>query len=143
VTVPLQAARFEDASVAAGQSYCYVARLVAATEPVVESASSNEVCLAVKDVAAPAAPTGVAVLVRDDAVEVSWSPSSEADLAVYRVYRARPGAPPQRIAEVAAGESTYRDTAAERGTPLLYTVTAVDTAGNESPPAASAVGSLP
>jgi hypothetical protein len=140
--VPLQVASLEDPA-APGQSFCYVVRLVAATAPVIESASSNEACLAVKDVAAPAAPAGVAVLVREGAVEVSWSPSSEADLAVYRVYRARPGEAPQRIAEVAAGESTYRDTALPRATPFLYTVTAVDAAGNESPPSAAAEGSLP
>ena len=141
--VPLQVAAFEDSAAAPGQSFCYVVRLVAATEPVIESGSSNEVCLAVKDVAAPAAPAGVASLVRDGAVELSWSPSAEPDLAVYRVYRARSGAAPERIAEVAAGESTYRDTAAERGVPFLYTVTAVDTAGNESPPSAPAEGSVP
>lgn len=141
--MPLQVAAFEDQSAAPGQSFCYVARLVAATEPVIESASSNEVCLAVKDVAAPAPPAGVAVLVRDGAVEVSWSPSSEPDLAVYRVYRARHGEAPQRIAEVAAGESTYRDTTLASGPPFLYTVTAVDAAGNESPPSAPAEGSLP
>ena len=141
--VPLQVAAFEDSSAAPGQSFCYVARLAAATEPVIESASSNEVCLAVKDVAAPAAPAGVTALVREGALELSWSPSSEPDLAAYRVYRARSGGAPERIAEVAAGESTYRDAALERGVPFLYTVTAVDSSGNESPPSTPAEGSLP
>jgi len=143
MAVPLQAATFEDTAAAPGQSVCYVVRLVAATAPVIESVSSNEACLAVKDVAAPAAPAGVAVLVREGAIEVSWSPSSEPDLAVYRVYRGAPGAAPKRLAEVAAGESTYRDTPAEHGVPFLYTVTAVDAAGNESPPSDAAEGSLP
>jgi hypothetical protein len=143
VPVPLQVAAFEDSSAAPGQSFCYVARLAAATEPVIESGSSNEVCVSVKDVAAPAAPAGVTALVREGALELSWSPSSEPDLAVYRIYRARPGAAPQRVAEVAAGESTYRDASLERGVPFLYTVTAVDGAGNESPPSAPAEGSLP
>jgi fibronectin type 3 domain-containing protein len=140
--VPLQSAAYED-SAAPGQSLCYVVRMAAATQPVIESASSNEVCMEVKDVEAPAAPSGVAALVRDDAVELSWSPSSEPDLAGYRVYRARPGSAPERIAEVAPGESAYRDAAAERGVSFLYTVTAVDGAGNESPPSAPAEGSLP
>jgi hypothetical protein len=143
VRAPLQVTAFADEAVAPGRSVCYVARLVAATEPVIESESSNEVCLAVKDVAAPAAPAGVTALAREGAVEVSWSPSSEPDLAVYRVYRARPGATPQRVAEVAAGESTFRDSALERGVPHLYTVTAVDSAGNESLPSAPAEGALP
>jgi hypothetical protein len=143
VHAPLQAAAFDDETVAPGQKVCYVARLVAATDPVIESESSNEVCLEVRDVEAPAAPTGVTALAQDGAVEVSWSPSSERDLAGYRVYRAPPGGAPERVAEVGAGESTYRDTAAPAGETRVYTVTAVDAAGNESPPSAPAEGGLP
>ena len=143
VRAPLQVASFRDEGLAPGQGVCYVARLVASTEPVIESESSNEVCLTVKDVEPPAAPTGVAALVRDGAMEVSWSPSSEPDLAAYRVYRARAGAAPERLAEVGAGESAYRDTTLAAGVPHVYTVTAVDAAGNESPPSAPAEGALP
>ena len=143
VRAPLQVARHGDETVARGQSVCYVARLVAATDPVIESGSSNEVCLTVKDVEAPAAPTGVTALARDGAVEVSWSPSSERDLASYRVYRAAPSGSRERVAEVGAGESTFRDTAAGAGVTYVYTVTAVDAAGNESPPSAPAEGALP
>ena len=143
VRAPLQVALLDDATVAAGQKVCYVARLVAATEPVIESESSNEVCLEVRDVEPPAAPTGVTALARDGAVEVSWSPSSERDLAGYRVYRSAPGGAPERVAEAGAGESTYRDTAVAAGVTRVYTVTAVDAAGNESPPSAPAEGGLP
>jgi fibronectin type 3 domain-containing protein len=97
----------------------------------------------VKDVAAPAAPTGVAALARDGALEVSWSPSSEPDLAGYRVYRATAGGTPERLAEVGPGESAFRDTTAPSGAPHFYTVTAVDAAGNESPPSTPAEGALP
>jgi hypothetical protein len=143
VRAPLQVAAWDDETVTTGQKVCYVARLVAATEPVIESDSSNEVCLDVRDVEAPAAPTGVTALARDGAVEVSWSPSSERDLAGYRIYRAAPGGAPERIAEAGAGESTYRDTAVAAGVTRVYTVTAVDAAGNESPPSAPAEGGLP
>jgi hypothetical protein len=143
VRAPLQVASFKDEGVASGQSVCYVSRLVASTEPVIESEPSNEACVTVKDVEAPAAPTGVAALARDGGVEVSWSPSSEPDLAAYRVYRAAAGAPPERLAEVGAGESSYRDTAVAAGVTHVYTVTAVDAAGNESPPSAPAEGGLP
>ena len=60
-------AAFDDEAVAPGQKICYVARLVAATDPVIESESSNEVCLEVRDVEAPAAPTGVTALAREGA----------------------------------------------------------------------------
>jgi len=134
---------FRDTTIAPGERWCYVVRTVASTEPVVESASSGEACLENKDVFPPAAPTGVAALVHDDGVEVSWSPSLEADLASYRVYRAAAGAPPIRVAEVAAPETSLRDVAAPRGAVLAYTVTAVDRDGNESPPSAAVEASRP
>jgi len=85
----------------------------------------------------------VAALVQDDGIEVSWSPSLEADLASYHVYRAAAGAPPLRVGEVVAPETSFRDTAAPRGTPLAYTVTAVDRDGNESPPSAAVEATRP
>jgi fibronectin type 3 domain-containing protein len=126
-----------DTTIAPGERWCYVVRTVASTEPVVESASSGEACVENKDVFPPAPPTGVAVLVRDDGIEVSWSPSLEADLATYRVYRSADGAPPVRVGEVAASDTALRDAAAPRGPALVYTVTAVDRDGNESPASAA------
>jgi hypothetical protein len=126
-----------DEGAAPGESVCYVVRAVAATDPVVESAPSEEVCLTVRDVAPPAPPSGVAAIAADGAIEVSWSPSPEPDLAGYRIYRATPGGEPVRLAEVGPGETSYRD-ASEAGAPYLYTLTAVDAAGNESAPSAAA-----
>jgi hypothetical protein len=143
VRAPLQVAAFDDETVAPGQHVCYTARLVAATDPVIESESSNEVCVEVRDVEGPAAPTGVTALFRDGAIEVSWSPSPERDLAGYRIYRSAAGGAPERVAEVGAGESAWRDTAVAPGATHVYTVTAVDAAGNESPPSAPAEGALP
>ena len=83
-----------------------------------------------------AGPTGAAVLAGADGIEVSWSPSLEADLASYRVYRAVAGAAPVRVAEILPPETSFRDTKAPPGSALVYTVTAVDRDGNESPPSA-------
>jgi fibronectin type 3 domain-containing protein len=126
-----------DTTIAPGERWCYVVRTVASTEPVVESASSGEACVENKDVFPPAAPGGVAVLVRDDGVEVSWSPSLEADLGSYRVYRSADGAPRVRVGEVAPPETVLRDAAVPSGAAVVYTVTAVDRDGNESPPSAA------
>lgn len=133
---PVPGPPLRDTTIAPRERWCYVVRTVASTEPLVESASSGEACVENKDVFPPAAPTGVAVLVRDDGVEVSWSPSLEADLASYRVYRSAAGAPPARLGEVPAPETVLLDAAAPRGAPLVYTVTAVDRDGNESPASA-------
>ena len=128
----LASTTFEDVSVEPGQSWCYVVRSVLSTEPVVESAPSGEACLAVQDVFAPAPPSGVAALLREQTVEVSWSPSPEPDLVRYRVYRAGAEGTPARLAEVAAGETAWSGPAPAAGT-WGYTVTAVDRSGNESP----------
>jgi hypothetical protein len=140
---PLAAAAFEDKTVSLGQRWCYEVGTVVSTEPVVESARSNEACVSVHDIVPPAAPSGVAAVGGADGVEVSWSPSTESDLASYRVYRAAEGKTPERIGEVAAPETSLRDTSATAGSRYLYTVTAVDKAGNESPPSAPAPGTRP
>jgi hypothetical protein len=133
VDEPLRgAATFLDATATLGTRVCYVARTVVSGAPLIESEASNEACVGVEDKKAPAAPQGVAVLATDAGIEVSWSPSPEPDLALYRVYRHAAGAGPERIAEVRAPETSALDTTAGAGR-FVYTVTAVDTAGNESP----------
>ena len=84
----------------------------------------------------------MAALGAADGVEVSWSPSTESDLASYRVYRTAEGKT-ERVGEVAAPETSFRDSRAVPGTRYTYTVTAVDKAGNESPPSAGAPGTRP
>ncbi|HVQ28710.1 MAG TPA: hypothetical protein VMV21_03975 [Vicinamibacteria bacterium] len=129
---------FTDRTTQPGESWCYVVRAVAATQPLVESAASNEACIDVKDVLAPAAPAGVAAIPRDEGIEVSWSPSPEADLLAYRVYRSpRRGGQMVRLAEVAAPDTTFLDKEPPEGA-WQYSVTAVDRAGNESPVTSSA-----
>jgi len=44
------------------------------------------------------------------------------------------------VGEIAAPETSLRDTTAVVATPYAYTVTAVDRAGNESPPSGTAPG---
>ncbi|HUG53088.1 MAG TPA: fibronectin type III domain-containing protein [Vicinamibacteria bacterium] len=142
--VPLEVTTFEDRAVALDQRWCYVVGTVVSTAPVVESGRSNEACLSVKDIVAPESPVGVAAVGGSDGVEVSWSPSTEADLAAYRVYR-RPadGGEPQRLAEVKPPQTSWRDATAASGSRYVYTVTAVDQAGNESSPSAVAPGGRP
>jgi hypothetical protein len=116
-----------------GEEWCYVVRFLASKDPLVESPSSSEACVAFRDVGAPAAPIGIAVVVGNAGVEISWSPSPEPDLVGYRVYRAAPaGEPALRLAEVPAGTTSHLDKTGTAGVVNVYTVTAVDKAGNES-----------
>lgn len=132
---PIDATSYDDATVGMGEKYCYVVRTVAQTEPVVESAPSEEVCQEARDVTPPAAPLGGAVYIAQAGVTVSWSPSPEADLAGYRVYLLQPDGRRERLAELPATETSYKDdaTVARR----VYVVCAVDKSGNESSPSSA------
>jgi hypothetical protein len=140
---PTEARAFDDKTAATGAEVCYVVRAVASVEPLVESAGSNQECVTVRDVTPPATPTGLGVLARDGALEVSWSPSGDRDLVRYRLYRANPGGGFERLTEVAPGETTCLDKDARPGLDYRYRLTAVDGAGNESPPSLPAAGRLP
>ena len=140
---PLEETSATDAAAPQGVTACYVVRAAASVDPPVESATSNEACVEVRDIEPPAAPTGTAVLPRDRGLEVLWTPSPEDDLAGYRVYREAPGEPRGRVAEVEAARSAWLDTTARPGVVYQYDVTAFDRAGNESPKAPAVEASLP
>ncbi len=140
---PLFEKGYVDADAASGQDWCYVVRAVASHEPLIESGSSNEVCLTARDIAAPAVPAGLTLLAEPGGLELRWSPSPEPDLALYRVYRAGSTGTPTPIAEVPAGTAVYLDTTATPGTAYRYTITAVDQLGNESAHSAPLLGNLP
>lgn len=85
------------------------------------------------DTQAPPAPQGLeAVLASGPAVALSWSPVAASDLAGYRLYR--DGQP--ITADLVSG--TNNEDGAPGSGLLTYTVTALDLAGNESPPSAPA-----
>jgi hypothetical protein len=137
---PLDRRNHRDTTAPPGLLACYVVRAVASTDPLVESGPSNEACVTVRDIAAPAAPTGLAVLPRDTGLELLWGPGTEPDLGGYRVYRRAPGGERGMVAELPPGRASWLDEAAEPGVAYLYEVTAFDAAGNESPPTEPAEG---
>jgi len=143
VAEPLERRSHADTSVEAGATACYVVRAVASTDPLVESAPSNEACVEVRDVAAPAVPAGLAVLPREGGLEILWSPSAEADLAGYRVYRAVGDGRLERVAQTDVARASWLDQTAERGVVYRYAVTALDQADNESEPTEPVEASLP
>ena len=140
---PLDRRTFPDESAPLGATWCYVVRAVASSDPLIESAPSNEACLERRDLTPPATPAGLALLPRQGGIELLWSPSAEEDLAGYRVYRAAEGAPPEKLAEVAVGKTSYLDETARQGVVYRYALAAFDQSGNESPPSDSVEATLP
>ena len=130
-----------DTDVALDHTYSYVLERVARAtldgKPV-EAASAPSVTVRVdaKDVFPPAVPTGLQAVAdaTGHAIDLSWQPNTEADLAGYRVYRREVGlnAPPVRISAAVEPAATFRDAEAEPGKTYAYSVSAVDQDGNES-----------
>jgi hypothetical protein len=101
----------------------------------VQGLPSEAIEVATTDVFPPAVPQGL-VAVADaaaGAIDLSWSPDSDSDLAAYHVYRrdVHGDLPAQRIASVGV-ETSYRDTGTQPDHTYAYSVSAVDQSGNES-----------
>jgi hypothetical protein len=106
-----------------------------------ESSDSQPVTVTPRDTFPPATPQGlVAALLPGSApgtfvVDLSWSINLETDLAGYHVYRSeQEGTKGQLVTPDLLPTPAVRDTSVEPGRRYWYTVTAVDRAGNESPP---------
>ncbi|PYQ22774.1 MAG: hypothetical protein DMF79_05265, partial [Acidobacteria bacterium] len=143
LTAPTEAKAFTDTAAPLGQTVCYVVRAVASREPLVESSGSEEACVAVADVAAPGTPTGLTILPVAEGLELSWSPSPEADLAGYRVLRSTGPGPPEQIAEVPPNQTQYVDKTAGPAVVYFYRLVAFDQAGNASPQSDAVEGVRP
>ena len=152
-----------DTTAAMGHTYNYFAQRVRTVtlngqSLEIKSALSPVVTLVMRDTFPPKTPTGLETIsdvAAPDAsvagtpgnpyIDLSWEPNSEADLAGYRVYRqlARPDGSPQgplaRLTELPIAAPAYRDVAVKPGQGYIYSVTAVDAAGNESAPSAKAL----
>jgi hypothetical protein len=101
----------------------------------VQGLPSETVVVATTDVFPPAIPQGL-VAVADaasGAIDLSWSPDIESDLAAYRVYRrdVQGNLEAQRIASPGV-ETSYRDAGVQPGHTYAYSLSAVDQSGNES-----------
>jgi bacillopeptidase F len=101
----------------------------------IQGLPSEAVEVVTTDVFPPAVPKGL-VAVADSAagaIDLSWAPDSDSDLAAYRVYRRdeQGGGPAQRVASVGV-ETSFRDSAVQPEHTYAYSVSAIDRSGNES-----------
>ena len=123
-----------DAGVEYGASYEYrVQALAPAGERFAESLFAGPVTVARRDTFPPEAPQGVKAVAGFDTIELTWEPCAAEDLAFYRVYKAGPGNPSERVADQLP-LPRFSDPDVTAGNVYRYTVTAVDRDGNESEP---------
>jgi hypothetical protein len=129
-----------DASALFNQRYLYVLERVATLTlsghtVEVEGEPSGAVEVATTDTFPPAVPEGL-VAVADaggGAIDLSWSPNVESDLAAYHLYRrdTHASSAAEQVSSL-NGETSFRDTKVQPGHSYAYSLSAVDQTGNES-----------
>ena len=146
-----QSAGFQDAQFEFGECYVYSVRsVVAYPGEVLESADSKLALSMPRDVFPPSAPQGLLVVLipAENGVpahlELSWAINPETDVAGYNVYRSEEvGVLGTRLDAEPLLTPAFRDMNVLAGRQYIYSVTAVDRAGNESPASAGAPGLVP
>jgi Rhamnogalacturonan I lyases beta-sheet domain len=117
---------YEDRDFEFDRKYQYTVRgLAQQGDFVAESADSEPVSVTPVDIFPPQAPRGVSAVRVENAVDLSWTPNTEGDLAGYIVYRNGTRLNPALLAL-----PSFRDSSP--GASPRYTVKAVDRKGNES-----------
>jgi predicted phage tail protein len=131
-----------------GKDYRYIVRAVSLGTggAQVESLNSNPVSVSPRDIFPPAAPERPSVAAPEPSsarLAIFFAANKETDIAGYNIYRSTdPDLPKQnwtKLNQTLLTRTTYQDDKVEPGKTYYYYVTAVDKAGNVSPP--SEVGS--
>jgi hypothetical protein len=144
-----------DKSIHFGETYEYraqrVARLTVDGKALeLDGELSPPVKVDAEDVFPPAVPAGLAAVATlgenggEAAIDLSWSPDSEADVAGYVVYRREGAGAWERIspAEPVVGPA-FHDAHVQTGHTYQYAVSAVDQGGHESARSAEAQETVP
>jgi hypothetical protein len=148
---PPDSQSFSDGQFNFGTTYVYSVRsFTQYPAETLESTGSNFAVVTPRDTFPPGAPKGlVAVLVPAQGsipahIELSWAISPETDLAGYNVYRTeQAGVPATRLNTELLLTPAFRDMNVQPGHVYFYTVTALDSSGNESPASAGVSGGVP
>ena len=130
-----------DRTVAKSQTYTFQAQRVRAVTLAghsleLRSEPSPIVTLHVTDTFPPQPPTGLTAIPGDrHAIDLSWQPVPDTDLAGYHVFRREVSETSfRRLTAKPVVVPAFTDTTTARGQRYVYKVTAIDTSGNESQP---------
>jgi len=116
-------------------------------EASVEGDDSPTAKVFTRDIYPPSQPVGLQAVFsgvgQKPFVDLTWAPNTEGDLAGYNVFRRTSGGVPQKLNQRPVPVPSYRDETVQPGTRYVYSVSAVDLRGNESPRSADAVEEVP
>lgn len=113
----------------------------------VEGEDSKPVEVFTRDIYPPAQPAGLQAVFssvgQKPFIDLTWAPNTESDLAGYNVFRRSQGKPPEKLNQQLVQVSSFRDENVKPGEKYIYSVSAVDLRGNESPLSAVASETVP
>lgn len=141
-TAPILSLSFIDRQFDYETEYVYAVRAISssASGDLIESDDSELVVHLPRDVFPPAAPENVTAGSANAVISLFWSGNRESDVAGYNIYRAERANAPEsewvKLNPQLHPLTTFRDESPVRGKVYFYKVTAVDRAGNVSPPSA-------
>jgi hypothetical protein len=125
---------FLDKDFSFGRTYRYIVRTVLSSAPPVESEDSEAAEITARDTFPPARPSGLTAIGGSGFIALSWEAGRESDLAGYKVWRTIAGKSEfALIASLTAAESSFQDAQVEKNRRYEYAISALDSAGNESP----------
>ena len=103
-------------------------------EATVIGPASPRTCSTPVDTFAPAAPRSLAAIAGSGSINLIWDANTESDIAGYLVLRAdAPSDTLQPVTKEPVASAPYRDETVRPGARYVYSVVAVDRAGNRSP----------
>jgi hypothetical protein len=145
-----------DPSANKGDTYTYTAQRVRSVtlgghHLEMRSPVSSPVTVLLADTFPPQPPAGLVAVPAGtgSAIDLSWEPDTETDLAGYHVYRQeltasnQPIGASQRLTQTPVTGPAFHDDTAIAGHHYAYRVTAIDATGNESAPSAPVLETAP
>lgn len=137
---PITTTQYQDRNFKFGEKYSYVVRSVSlGTEgKPVESLNSNSLELSPVDIYPPSAPGQISPASAPGRIALFWPANPEADVVGYLIYRSTdPNLTKEKWTHVTPAiytKTTFTDENVEGGKTYYYYITAIDDAGNVSPP---------
>jgi hypothetical protein len=113
----------------------------------VEGDDSKSTEIFTRDIYPPAQPTGLQAVFssvgQKPFVDLTWAPNMDSDLAGYNLFRRVGDGDPVKLNKQLLPVPSFRDDQVVPGKTYLYSVSAVDARGNESPHSAETIESVP
>jgi uncharacterized protein len=135
---PLLADGFTDRALQNGKSYRYEVRALIVDGGIHREGEGVSVAASPVDKTPPVPPKELTATKKNGAVSLAWTPSPDADVSGYNVYRLD-GGDTVKVNPLPTKEATYLDSNPGEKRYVSYFVTAVDNSGNESESSREAV----